>query len=480
LGVNRIGREGFEAIRKLIREKLVEEGVPSLAVAVASNGQIVWEEGFGWANREDRVPATEHTMYSIASIAKPMTATGLMVLQERGKLGLDRPVNDYLGEARLRGWVGDAEEATVRRVANHTSGLPPHYHFFYEDEPFRPPPMDETIRRYGHLVAAPGERYQYSNLGYGILGYVIARLSETGYADFMRQEVFLPLGMTRASVGIGPGLERYTAARYDSEGRPIPFYDFDHPGGSAVFCSVHDLARFALFHLGCPLPDQKRILNDASVREMQRSTARSGETGGYGIGWMIREDPHGCHSVGHIGLMTGVTAHLRMIPAEQLVVAVVANAFTSLPEFIIEQVLSTLLPASPERRAQAEQPAADAERPSAEFRPTTELLGEWQGSIRTYCGKLPFTLGFRESGDVHARLDTQLTTLLNDVRYEAGRLTGRMMGDIGTEDANRRPYHLHLDLLWRGEVLNGAVTAISVSEKRMGHALSHFAELRKV
>jgi hypothetical protein len=54
-----------------------------------------------------------------------------------------------------------------------------------------------------------------------------------------------------------------------------------------------------------------------------------------------------------------------------------------------------------------------------------------------------------------------------------------MIGDIGTEDANRRPYHLHLDLLWRGEVLNGAVTAISVSEKRMGHAFSHFAELRK-
>ena len=70
--------------------------------------------------------------------------------------------------------VGNAGDATVRRVANHTSGLPLHYQFFYADEPYRRPAMDETIRRYGNLVTAPGERYQYSNLGYGVIDYVIA------------------------------------------------------------------------------------------------------------------------------------------------------------------------------------------------------------------------------------------------------------------------------------------------------------------
>src|SRR5215218_7707564 len=78
--------ERFNPIRELIRARLVEQVIPSLAVAVARDGEIVWEEGFGWADRENRVPATEHTMYSLASISKPITATGVMVLKEQGKI----------------------------------------------------------------------------------------------------------------------------------------------------------------------------------------------------------------------------------------------------------------------------------------------------------------------------------------------------------------------------------------------------------
>src|SRR3954451_24477279 len=95
----------FSTVRDLIRARLVEQVVPSLAVAVAQDGEIVWEEGFGWADRENRVPATEHTMYSLASISKPITATGLMVLKEQGKIELDQPINDYLGEAKLNARV---------------------------------------------------------------------------------------------------------------------------------------------------------------------------------------------------------------------------------------------------------------------------------------------------------------------------------------------------------------------------------------
>src|SRR5712692_5964075 len=134
MGSARAASVDFSVVRELIRTRLVEQVIPSLAVAVAWNGTILWEEGFGWADRENRVPATEHIMYSLASISKPITATGVMVLEEQGKLDLDRPINDYLGEAKLKARVppgcGDAAYATVRRVANHTSGLPLHWHFF--------------------------------------------------------------------------------------------------------------------------------------------------------------------------------------------------------------------------------------------------------------------------------------------------------------------------------------------------------------
>lgn len=196
----------FDALRDSIRKQIVETGVPSIAVAVARDGKIIWEEGFGWADRERRVAATEHTLYSLASISKPFSATALMTLVQSSKIDLDKPINDYLGVSKLRARTGKAEDATVRRVANHSSGLPLHYQFFYADEPYHPPTMDETILRYGQLVTLPGEKYEYSNLGFGILGYVIARVSGKTYADYMREAVFQPLGLTHASVDIGPGL----------------------------------------------------------------------------------------------------------------------------------------------------------------------------------------------------------------------------------------------------------------------------------
>src|SRR5579862_6794215 len=111
---------------------MVEYVIPSVAVGVALGNTILWEEGFGWADREKLIQATPHTLYSLASISKPITATGLMVLCERGLLHLDHPVNDYLGDDGLHAWVGSVDAATVRLVANHTSGLPLHYHFFYQ------------------------------------------------------------------------------------------------------------------------------------------------------------------------------------------------------------------------------------------------------------------------------------------------------------------------------------------------------------
>jgi CubicO group peptidase (beta-lactamase class C family) len=94
--------------------------------------------------------------------------------------------------------------------------------------------MDETILRYGNLVTVPGEKYQYSNLGFGVLDYVISRVSGRAYEDFMREEVFLKLGLTHTSIGLGPGLDRYQAVRYGPDGLPIPFYDFDHRA-SAIY-----------------------------------------------------------------------------------------------------------------------------------------------------------------------------------------------------------------------------------------------------
>jgi len=332
----------FESVRGFIRKELVTTKMPSIAVAVARDGKIIWEEGFGWADREKHIAATANTMYSLASISKPITTTGLMLLVQAGRIDLDRPVNDYLGTAKLHPRVGDAAHATVRRVASHSSGLPLHYQFFYADEPYRPPPMDETIRRYANLVTIPGEKYEYSNLGFGILDYVIARVSGRPYEEFMRQEIFSKLGLTHTSVGPLP--DQVAATRYGSDGEPIPFYDFDHRGGSAIYASAHDLVRFGLFHLKAHLADQAAILSDASIDEMHKPTVSSGPRAGYGVGWAVNDTTSGFHVVSHTGSMGGVATSLRIVPSEKLAVVVLCNGNHALPHAVAEEILGVLLP----------------------------------------------------------------------------------------------------------------------------------------
>jgi hypothetical protein len=108
-----------------------------------------------------------------------------------------------------------------------------------------------------------------------------------------------------------------------------------------------------------------------------------------------------------------------------------------------------------------------------------ELFGTWNGKLVTYKAELPFELKVNESGQVLARIGTQLQMLVNDARWENGFLVGRFLSDIRTEDANRRPYSLLLTLKPRGAVLNGPVSAISLPGKRAGNALTSWAELRR-
>src|SRR6185437_4484438 len=312
-------------------EKIRVEGdVAGLAVAMAWHGKIVYEKGFGWSDRENRVAATEDTMFSLASISKPITATGLMTLVQAGRIDLDRPINDYLGDVKLQARVGDAAQATVRRIANHSAGLPWHYEFYFTNQPYRLPSLEETFLHYGNLVTAPGERFQYSNIGYGMLGYIIGRVSGQDFATYMRQEVFVKLGLTHTSVEIGPGLEKFAATRYAVDGSPLAYYQSDQPGAGAVYSSAHDVIRFGMFHLKDHLSDQQPILTDASLDAMHRSTIKAADNPptGYGIGWEVVDHPEGYHVVSHSGGMLGVATDLILVPAEDLAVVVLTNEST--------------------------------------------------------------------------------------------------------------------------------------------------------
>ena len=340
----------FQRIEGEIRRLVVEQTVPSIVIAVAKDGRIIWEFAVGWADRERRLPATPHTPYSLASVSKPFTATAVLKLVEAGRLALDSPANDYLGHARITGT--HPERATLRHVLTHTAGLPTYFQMRLADDPQT---FENTIASRAILTRAPGQRYLYSNLGYGILDHIIERVAGVTYAEFMHRELFEPLQLGHTSVPAAPPAG--AAVRYGADNSRLPFYAVDHRGASSVYASAHDLVRFGMFHLKQGANDEHhsgaRILQAKSIREMQRVQTQIDTGAGYGLGWRIDDDGRGFRQIGHTGGMPGVTTVLSLFPAAHVVVVVLANSRSELVVPLAQRVAGAVIPAYAWRLHQA-------------------------------------------------------------------------------------------------------------------------------
>jgi CubicO group peptidase (beta-lactamase class C family) len=157
-------RPNFESVRSLILQAIEHGKATGVAVAVAHGGRIVWEEGFGWANRAARMKATAHTPFTLPSITKPFTATTLMTLAADSKLFLDDPANKYLMNSGIDGRNGNVDAATVRLLGAHVSGLPTMFEGYDRDEAKLTLSADALIRNYGRLAYA-GQRCRFATDG---------------------------------------------------------------------------------------------------------------------------------------------------------------------------------------------------------------------------------------------------------------------------------------------------------------------------
>lgn len=475
--------DNLQHVREAIVQHVQKNDIPGMAVAVWQDGKILWEEGFGWADRAARTSVTEHTMFCLASLSKTLTASALMTLVQEGKVNLDQPANDYLGDDKLTSYIGDPKRVTVRRLANHTSGLPGSDQWFYGPDRSKTPDFSQTLRRYGILVAPAGERYRYSNLGYGVLGYLMSRVTGESYGQVMQERLFVPLGMTHSALDIMPGFEPYKATRYDYAGQPIPDYRSAEPASATLYSSVHDLARFGMYMLKDRLPDQRAVLSDESIDRMTRDPVVDGPNSHYGIGWDI-EERGGYRTMEHSGSASGVSSNFVLIPSENVGVVMVANTDGGVPTKLFPEVLKVLLPKWQE--AKAEPPA----KPPVPFKPKADLVGRWEGKVHTYEGDIPMQLKILASGDIHVNIGNpprfstrsrvEQPSLLNNVAFDDGMLTGSTLSQIQTSDTARNPHTVSLYLKQRGNVLNGAATAASIYNGLWIYGLPYWTELKRV
>jgi CubicO group peptidase (beta-lactamase class C family) len=479
--------EEFRDVQALIQNLIDEKGAVSIVVAVAKDGETVWEQGFGWANREKKIKATPDTVYHLASISKAMTATGLMVLVERGSLDLDKPANDYLGRAKLIAHIGNADDATIKHLMYHTAGLPMYWNFFDMEGPNRRPSMKEAIQRYGILVTAPGETYTYSNFGYGILDHIISRVSGKDYAEFMAEEVFAPLGMTHASVQTTSNQNADIAQMYAGGKKPIPPYDFDHRGASAVLSTVRDLIRFGLYHIKKPRPDQKRILNNETIDRMhseaytQIPNLKDQVGFDYLLGSFGGVDYGGYRIEVTTGSMPGAASRLALVPSENIVAAVLSNSENIDLWEIEKAVLEALLPDLEEKATSQNEKTSKGITFSSH--PPDTFQGIWSGSLKTQARTLPLKLTIAKNKkirlEINGRSATQfkIETPLGEMGFHDNTFKALFMLRLTTPDAMRAPHILLLDCRHRTDRLTGYAAAIAMNQT---FCLPYWIELARI
>jgi CubicO group peptidase (beta-lactamase class C family) len=470
---------GLSRVQTLIEQRIATNRIPSVSVAVGRSGKIAWERGFGWADLERRVPASEHTMYWLASVTKLITATAVMVLQERKQINLNRPVNDYLGPAKLISPVWNPSEATVRRVATHTAGLAT-YDDGYACRGDEADCQDEMIRRFGVVIWRPGERFDYSNLGYGVLGDAIRHVSGMTYGEFLTREVFTPLGMTHCSLGVRRGLERFAAERYNSSDGTRVTWSPNGPesaeAASSVFCSAHDLVRFGMFHLKENMGGHKSVLSSPSIDQMQNSAVSTGDGYKYGFGWW-HEERFGCKVMYVSGGNPYTSALLFTVPSERIAVAILMNTGASVAQEIADEIVSALVAPESKNRASA----AQGKQKRSDPKPSTQVsfAGIWTGAIHTETGKVPLTLSIPESGAVRGILGLQPFTVLDRAEYREKQLRARIRGNLNVDQTNQKKnINLELEMFLRGGVLNGGVTMVPLSGPEWGK-VTYFVQLDK-
>lgn len=462
--VNPSNQEQFAKVIALISSGLEEKNIPSVSIAVAHKGRVIWEQSFGWSDREKQIKATADTIYSLASITKPMIATGLMVLVQEGKVDLDAPIEKYIDPGQLTVYEGQAKEVTLRRLLHHTGGLPQHFNYFYTDELNQPPPLSETIRRFGIIVQPPGKTFCYANLGYAMIGDIIARVSGRPLDEFMQQEVFQPLGMTKTlfDPNLADLLED-TAVSYGSNGESIPLKRSDTPGAAHAYASTRDLIRFGMLHLKDHLEDQKAILSDSIIDQMQSEkdgTVHPGAgTESYGLGWFFNETTQGVPMVWHEGGWTGASAMLKFMPSEDIAVAVLMNVFDSeLITQIADEAIYALAP-----------PQKDTELAKGVAAPQFKLpTGKYSGEIRIFNKSASLILDQTDDGELHAfiggpKSQPQSVFILPAfVPRAPDQFLGSFSGPISDSSAERLPHQIFLDLRFSNNELKGTASAMTL------------------
>ncbi len=323
--------ELVERAEEWLRQVMASRPAPGLAVGVVRGEELVLARGYGLSHLEREEPVQPETVFHTASVSKTFVALAVMQLAERGRLDLDAPVSRALPYFRL----ADPESAaiTVRQLLSHTAGLPADVE---GGSWWQSPEQDEgALERYirsleaRSLIGEPGARWHYSNMGYEVLGEVIAKVSGMSFEDYMAAHILGPLGMARSTFLPLEGFSPLVA--WPHRGSLIPTaaslypYHRAHAPSSTLKSNVPDLARWLSLQLQRGRAGGRELLSSSGLERMWEPQAEV-DGGGFrmALGWFLRRH-RGSRMLFHAGRDPGFNSLIGFLPEKGVGVVLLSN-----------------------------------------------------------------------------------------------------------------------------------------------------------
>ena len=333
------GESPLPEIDAYIEAQMRELDIPGLAVAIVRGDDIV-VRGYGTADNGGR-PVTAQTPFLIASFSKSFTALGILQLVEAGKLQLDDPVQKYLPWFQ----VADPDhtaQISIRRLLHHTSGFSEIEGYVKNlDRDGSDQALEAGVRRLArsHLNAAPGERFEYSNTNYDILGLIIQTVTGKSYEDYVEEHIFAPLNMQHSHTSLEAARRGGLSSGYTAFFGSTILYDRWMPYARTVtpstglFSSAEDMAQYLYAHLHQGRgPDGTVLLSPAGMAELHKPGIQISKNAAYAMGWTVfpfaeaaAADGPVPTGISHGGEWANYKAIMVLIPERKLGVAVLMN-----------------------------------------------------------------------------------------------------------------------------------------------------------
>jgi CubicO group peptidase (beta-lactamase class C family) len=317
-----VEREELAAKIDKNRNFLTERESFTGAVLVARNGEVLFSQGYGLADRDKNLPNTPQTKYRLGSITKQFTAMAILMLQAQAKLNVQDPICRYIPECPPA-W----QAITTHHLLTHTSGIPNFTGFRdYQATKATPSPPAQTIARFRNepLDFQPGKRWNYSNSGYILLGYIIEQASGQSYEAFLQANIFAPLHMKATGYDHNDGSLAVGYTGRHGLWRKAETIDMSIPyAAGGLYSTVEDLFRWdqALY--------TEQLVPQEMLDLMFTPYAKMPGIGlSYGYGWSVGE-MNNHQAVAHGGGIEGFVTEIRRYIEDQVTIIILSNRDTT-------------------------------------------------------------------------------------------------------------------------------------------------------